>query len=199
MVPLPHNVICLRESPFQVTAGAGCLQRLVGTQLWVHHRGALLSRLQRVHYTGQGFIIHLNHLHGVPGQVGIIGHYDGDRLSHVTDFVARQDRMLRRLQRVGVGISSGRDPPQNLLNVRRGDHGHHSGQAAGLQGIDGLYIGMGMGATEHHSVKHVWELYIVDVRALADEQPMVFKSSYGLARIRHFGPPLFFSWMSNPE
>lgn len=45
-----------------------------------------------------------------------------------------------------------------------------------------------MGTTEDHSVKHIRELYIVDIRALAGEQSMVFKSFYGLARVRHLVP-----------
>jgi hypothetical protein len=159
--------------------GAGPVARLpvedvvVGLvlQIVADDRGAGLQGPAGVDHGGEGLVLDVDQLQGVPAGVAVVGYDEGHLLALEPDLVGGQHR-----QHV---VGQGGDPGQlEGLQGGAGDHGAHLGVGLGGGGVDGDDAGVGVGAAEDGAVQHPGELDVVDVAAPAPDEAGVLLAGH---------------------
>ncbi len=156
------------EAPFE---GA------VGPQGVVQHGGVVLERGEGVDHRRQLFVLDVDELEGVLGEVAVVGDHDRDALAGVAHLVDRQGTP-------DVGLRVRAEVGQRVEQLRRpgpGDDGVHPGSAFGLGGVDRGDAGVGHGAAEHRGLEHPGQRHVADVAAPTAQELRVLESPDGLA------------------
>jgi len=129
----------------QVPRGVGDAQRI---RLVVDYRGARPQGRRRVQHVGKQLVLHLDKVHGPPGDLGGLGGCHGHAIPRVAHFRVEAHLIVG----LGVGVRlapRGIHDPRQIL-VRQ--HGVHAGQGPGPRRIDPPDPGMGVRTGEQRRV-----------------------------------------------
>ena len=123
-------------------------------------------RLGRVHDHREGFVLDPDRLAAVLGGVGVVGDDAGDLLALEPDLVGGQHRLGVVGQRGHPGEVAGR-------HHLAGEDQAYAGDRVGRAGVDGLDPRVRQGAAQDLHVQHPGQHDVVDVVALAADEPVV--------------------------
>ncbi len=122
--------------------------------------------LLRVHNRRQNLVVDLDGLAGILGDIGVVGDDAGDLLALEAHLVGRQHRL-------GV-VGKGRHPREVVLGGHLpGDHEVHPRGHPCPGGVDGPDSGVGNRAAQYLHVQHPRQLEVVEIVALAPDEPGV--------------------------
>jgi hypothetical protein len=105
-------------------------------------------RLVGVRDIGQFFVINVNEIERLGGDLGGLSHHHRDGVADVANAVDGDDRLVIALPAVV------RRQPAIRSQVGSGQDRHDTGQCLGGGGIDAPYPGVGKRAAEHLGVRH---------------------------------------------
>jgi len=138
------------------------------------HRGAGLERFVGVEHHGQLFVLDDHRLHGVGGDVAVVGDHDGHFLHLEVHLLVGQHG--------GHVAGEGGHPVQlQRLQVVGGQHRVHAGNGERGGLVDALDAGMCERAAHDVHVQHAGQLHVVDVVALALDEAGVFLAQAAVA------------------
>jgi hypothetical protein len=116
------------------------------------------------------FVVNFYQLHGVPSQIGVLGHHHRYRLTHVTHFIPGQHRVLWSFDMVKfpfIHADSRRDVLQHPGNVIGSEQSRNARRTASGCGVNGLDASVGVRATQHRHVKHARQVDVVNEDTLS--------------------------------
>ncbi len=135
-------------------------------------RRARLHGRARVGDGAEGFIVNVDQLQRILGDVAVLRDDHGDRIADVADFVRCQRCLLRALQ---AGYDSGAHGNGfHSRHIGRGQDAEDAGQFQRRRRIDFDDARVGVGAAQNRGVRHAGAVNIADVLADAAQKPDVF-------------------------
>ena len=157
--PLLHVSHLEAEMAGDVARHFRLLAELVGEQVVVEQGGVRLHGVVQGHNRGQFFVIHLYQGGRLIGGVQVKGGHRSHGVALVEDLVCGQDVVTLELQ-VIVTVSQLISRKGGEGEVLAGYHRLDSRERLGRAGVDGLYPGVGVGASQHGSLKQTSQLHI---------------------------------------
>ncbi len=124
-------------------------------------RRAVLLRLERVEHDRQRLVLDLDQVARVLGDVAVLGDHGRDRLAVVAHLLDGDHVLDDR-----AGAEGGKRR-RMLGDVGARDDADHAGQRLGLRRVDGDDARVRVRAAHDRRMRHVLELDVVEVAALA--------------------------------
>ena len=134
------------------------------------------ERRLRIDHRGHGLDVRHDQLGGILGDVRVLRHHHGERLTDVAHPVLGEDRARRREQRAAVGVLeqlADHVAIARAREIRRGVHREHARQVHCRADFDAAQPAMGMGRADHARECLPRQVDVVGIAALAAEQPRV--------------------------
>ncbi len=135
------------------------------------HNDVRVDRLGEVGDGGQGFVVDIDQLDGVLGEVARFGDDKSNRVADELRLALGQ----RGSRRVGNVLARNRVPGLLHVWVQVIGHEHrvHAGQRQRRGGVDTVDPGSGKRAAHEACMQHAWPRHIVDEGPVAGQQPRV--------------------------
>ena len=132
VVALPDDPIGPGKGGVEVVALAimGDAERDVRPQMCMDRGGVRLRCCQRIEERGQGSVVHLDAVHGIPRHRALPGHHDRDGLPDITYLAFGQHGLLRGTHLLHLPLPchrSGGNIWQHMRNVVTGEDRQHIG------------------------------------------------------------------------
>ena len=137
----------------------------------------------------QRFIIDLHQVQCVIRRVMVVSYDKGYRLADVTYLVPGQGGMARYLHPFHLGYFTMGNVVHRRRYVLPGNHYDHTRHVSCVCHVDGPDVGVGLGAADENSVRHVRHSHVVQIGAATGHQPEVLESLKGLSHVGHSKPP----------
>jgi hypothetical protein len=178
--PALHHHVGVTPGGVHVAAGDRPLVRLVGPELLVHERRAVLERLLGVDHHGQRVVLD-EHLFGrVDDAVLVAADHDRDGLADALDDALGERPRLRCLD-----LHPRRDPDHRErrleVEVVGGEHPVHARGALGARRVDRRDPRVRLGRAHDRHVEHARQHEVVDVAAAPRDHPGVLLAAHRLA------------------
>ena len=173
-----QDAVGLGERPVGIAGGAGTVDAQVGAHVLVDQRRPRLQGALEVDHRRQRLVVHLDQFQCVAGNVGVLGHHNGHRLTLVLGDFGRHGKAadgLHVLQDSGQGQL--RDT--GGIEFGAGHHGDHARQAPRGGHVHAADACVGMGTAEHQHHRRVGGHDVAGVAALSLDQSEVFLAPYG--------------------
>jgi hypothetical protein len=140
-------------------------------QVVADDRRAGVQRMPGVDHRGQRLVLDVDQFQGVARRVAVVGDHERHLLTLEPHLVGGQ----HGLPVPGQGGHPGQVP---LGQGLAGDDGPHLGVRLGGQGVDGQDPGVRVRAAQHRAVQHAGQAHVVDVVALAADEPLVLLAQH---------------------
>ena len=108
---------------------------------------------------GKDFVVHLDEIPGLFGDVRVGSHHGCHSVALIQRLFMGH-HMLSHQPDVALGLRQIDHLVTNDRKVFGGGHGGHSWESLSFAGIDGPYIGVGVGAAQNLTVQHTRQLDI---------------------------------------
>ena len=183
---VPDDAVCVREGGVDVAAagdrvGVGDVR----LEIRVRERRAALHRFFRVGHGRQRIVVHVDRVDGVARDVRIAGDDDRDGVADEVHAVARQDRVLRRLEiRNGGGA---RHQAARRVDVGAGQDGDDARDRARRRDVDAGDARVRVWAAQDHGVQKPGEPHVVHVGGDPLDQTRVLDPLHGAADVGSSG------------
>src|SRR5262249_2005382 len=125
-----------------------------------------LDRFAHVDDGSERFVIDLNQFERVFRRAAIARRYGADGLADVPDLFDGTGILVDGPFETG-GISSRLERFRKPFNVLRRDHRHHVEILERFRRVDGIDLGVGVGAPQNHRLKHAWQPEIIRIETAA--------------------------------
>ena len=147
--------------------------------------------LAHIHHGWQDFVIYFNQFGSVFGLLQSFSHHHGHVVAHIANLAVGKDGVGRLVHGFAAGVG---DQPSARQAIDLGvdhigaiEHGHHTRCGQGCCFVDAFDVGVRVGRTHEHRVRHVVQANVVGVVASACEEAVVFLATQGFTDVRKFG------------
>ncbi len=171
---LLDDAVGLLEAPFHVAIRQRPREGHVGSEIGVRQRRSTGDGLFGISHRWQRLVVDLDQLGCVLRNVPIVRHDDGHGMADEIDAVAREDRVLRRLQ--VVHARRARHGAAAVVHVGSDEHGDHAGDGSGGVGLDRRDAGVSIGAAQDDRMQHAGQPDVVGVGRDALDEARIFET-----------------------
>ena len=142
----------------------------------MQHRRRRIERRHRIDHCRQRFVIHVDELERVLGEIAVAGDHHRDRLADIAHAIDRNRPAFDRR------LDADREARRQRLDLGAGDHGDNAGRPPRGGQVDRADVGMRMRGAKNSGVTRARRYAdIVDEAAAAGEQRQVFDALDRLA------------------
>jgi len=153
------------------------LERDVGAELVVQNWSAVGDRLFRIDHRVERVVVHVDQVERILRAVGVGGDRDHHRLADVTHLADRE----RGMEWDSLGRCHARQRADLVLDVLAGQQADHARRATRCRQVDGIYFRVRVRAAQYDRRQHPRQPDVVDVDALALDEPRVLAPLDALA------------------
>lgn len=179
--PLAHHGVRTGERLFRASDAGGDGDRGVVRQVLVQPDGAFGQGVFGIDQHRQRGVPHLDEFQRVLGQVAVLGEDDGDGLADVEDLLPGEQghggHPDQRVQEFGEARRGAQfflvEQRGQVRHVVAGPHGDDAGCGQGRGHIDRFDTGVGVRAAQEGGLDGAGKGDVVDVAAVAAQQPVV--------------------------